>query len=455
MIDNSEIEILRHCADYAISNGASQVRATLNKAASDSYTFINGEFDKLTHSSDNSIYIYLFVDERYGTFSTNRLDKDELEKFIRNAIDMVRMLGKDIDRSLPAPELTAEDGTDYEKAGVCDNNYDSISEKEKYAIAEQISLYKKTDRDRGEYQIILEECEYADCLDETYIVDSNGFEGCQRETMFSCMSEITIQDRQGNKYTDYWWESTIRYADLKTDSCAETALKRATAQICPQKKESGQYRMVVDRTVAQRLVSPLISALNASSIQQNMSFLADSIEQKIFPEEFTLMDEPRVPGKTGARLFDSEGVATKNTSIIEKGRVKQYFVSTYMANKMKISPTINEISRAYILPFIKDKILTDRENLISLKDILDYCGEGIYVTGFNGGNTNPTNGDFSFAVEGYYFADGKICHPVREMLITGNLIELWNKLTAAGSDSRSCTKWQIPSLAFDDVVFSA
>ena len=78
------------------------------------------------------------------------------------------------------------------------------------------------------------------------------------------------------------------------------------------------------------------------------------------------------------------------------------------------------------------------------------------VTEILGAHTaNPVSGDFSFGVEGYAFSKGKITHPVREMLITGNLVELWNSLIAAGTDARSSARWQIPSLAFDDVSFSA
>jgi hypothetical protein len=41
------------------------------------------------------------------------------------------------------------------------------------------------------------------------------------------------------------------------------------------------------------------------------------------------------------------------------------------------------------------------------------------------------------------------------MLITGNIVELWNSLMAAGSDARPSSRWQIPSLAFEGVAFSA
>ncbi len=63
--------------------------------------------------------------------------------------------------------------------------------------------------------------------------------------------------------------------------------------------------------------------------------------------------------------------------------------------------------------------------------------------------------DFSFGIEGFAFSRGKVTHPVREMLITGNMTSLWNSLTAAGTDALPSSRWQIPSLAFDDVSFSA
>lgn len=86
--------------------------------------------------------------------------------------------------------------------------------------------------------------------------------------------------------------------------------------------------------------------------------------------------------------------------------------------------------------------------------LMKECRNGILVTRFNGGNSNSATGDYSFGVEGFAFKDGKITHPVREMLITGNLIELWKHLKAIGDDARPCTTRLIPSIAFTDVDFS-
>jgi PmbA protein len=302
--------------------------------------------------------------------------------------------------------------------------------------------------------LISEECEYSCTADDNYVADSNGFEGRHSETTFGTFSEMTIEDPQGNKYSGYWWQ-TCSKADETDYGIGDKALQRAISQIGPKKRRSGIYRMIVDSTVSSRLTSPLFTALNASSIQQKMSFLEDSLGKQLFPEGMTLMDLARTPGKNGSRLFDTEGTATKDAPIIDNGIVRQYFVNTYNSEKMGIPATIEDISRPCLMPFIKGINLQEGEKEVSLEDILRLARNGIYVTGFNGGNCNPVTGDFSFGIEGFAFSKGKISHPVREMLITGNIMELWNNLLAAGSDARPSSRWQIPSLAFEDVVFSA
>lgn len=454
MISTNEIELARHCIRFATENGASAARLSLNKNVMDAYTILNGELDKVSHSADRSIYLYLFVNGRYGTFSTNRLEKEGLQNFIRQAIVMVGMLGEDECRKLPSPERTAKDAITGMELGLCDCEYDNLTSEQRLERTRSMSRFYSL-QPAEEYTIISEECEYAESSDDTLLIDSQGFEGRHRETSFNCFTEITILDKDGNRYSGYWWEAAPRRSELQIERCSRKALERAIGQIGPKSRRSGRYKMVIDSTVASRLVSPVINALNASAIQQKMSFLEDSKGQQRFSEGMTLCDLARTYGRSGSRLYDSEGVATKDRTIIGNGVVQEYFVSTYMAGKTGFEPTVEDISRPCLLPFIKDKKLADGEKNVSLEDILRICSNGIYVTGFNGGNCNPVTGDFSFGIEGFAFKHGKITHPVKEMLITGNIMTLWNDLIAAGSDARESARWQIPSLAFDNVSFSA
>ena len=231
--------------------------------------------------------------------------------------------------------------------------------------------------------------------------------------------------------------------------------------------------MVVDGNVGSKLLNPIVNALSASGIQQKMSFLCESKGQRIFSEGLTLTDMARERGKAGARLFDSEGVATRNLPLIREGVVENYFVNTYMANKTGLEPTVEDISRPVLGSWCSEKLaesiagcregenggkparLECNEKRLTLDDILRGCGDGIYVTEFNGGNCNPVTGDYSFGVSGFRFEGGKLGKPFREMLITGNIPELWNSLLAVGDDARDCGRWRMPTTAFDGVSFSA
>ena len=454
MINNNEINIARYCIEYAMNQGASAARVSLSKGSLDSCTMLNGELDKVTHSADRSVYLYIFVDGRYGTFSTNRFERDEIETFIRNAVEMVRILGQDEFRKLPDISRTADDALTGLELDLFDPDFENSTSENRLEKARRLSIVdtlKTSDR----YRLISEECEYTESMDDNYVCDSQGFEGRHTESSYSCFSEMTIEDNEGNKYSGYWWEATPKADRIVIETCGQKALERAVKQIGPAPRRGGRYKMVVDSTVATRLISPLFAALNASSIQQKMSFLEDTVGKRIFPEGLTLMDMARTPGKAGSRMFDTEGVATKNAPIIEDGVVKQYFVNTYMAGKMGIGPTVEDISRPCLKPYLKGEALSLEEKDLSLKDILRRTANGILVTGFNGGNCNPVTGDFSYGVEGFAFSKGKITHPVREMLITGNMLELWNSLTAVGTDSLRSARWQIGSLAFENVSFSS
>lgn len=445
MITEKEINIARHCISYALANGADAIRVSLNDSTMDGCTLLNGVLDKVTHAADRSIYFYIFADNRYGTFSTNRLETEDLEKFIIQSITMVRMLGEDKYRSLPSPERTAKDARTGRELGMYDCRYEDSSSDTRLERAKGMSIFSQIAG--KDYTLISEECEYSESYDDNFVADSQGFEGRHTETCYSVFAEMTIQDKEGSKHSGFWWESSFNKDGIELKGCAQRALDRAVRQIGPKKRRGGHYKMVVDTSVATKLIAPVITALNAASIQQKMSFLDGTIGQQIFPQGMTLMDMARTPGKNGSRLYDTEGVATKDAPIIENGVVKQYFVNTYMAAKMGIEPTIEDISRPCLLPF--------GEKELSLKDLLELSGSGILVTGFNGGNCNPVTGDFSFGIEGFAFSRGKITHPVHEMLITGNILELWNNLTAVGSDARPCVRWQVGSLAFKNVSFSA
>lgn len=464
IITDDERTLARFGMKLAISFGMSGARVTLNKSVSDTCTMLDGEIDKVSRNADRALTFCLFAEGRYGTFSTNRLSKDAVRDFVGKACETVRIMEADPCRTLPAPERLARDAKTGLEAGLWDEEYMKMTDEGRVELARSMTLRERCGKG---WNVVSEENEYTDYVDEVYQIDSQGFEGQHFETGFSCSSEVTVADAEGHRFSSYWWDSSAFLSGINPAGCAETALKRAVGSMAPAAIEGGLYRMVVDGNVGSKLLSPIISALNASAIQQKMSFLCDSRGQRMFSCGLTLTDMARERGKSGARLFDSEGVATTNLPLIENGVVKNFFVNTYTANKTGEEPTVEDISRPVLKKWASEAILEglaecgeragleSGKKVLPLKDILRGTWDGIYVTEFNGGNCNPVTGDYSFGVSGFRFSNGKIGRPFREMLITGNILELWNSLLAVGDDARECGRWRLPTTAFDGVSFSA
>ena len=80
--------------------------------------------------------------------------------------------------------------------------------------------------------------------------------------------------------------------------------------------------------------------------------------------------------------------------------------------------------------------------------------EGILVSGFLGGNSNGTTGDFSFGVQGCRVRGGQIAEPVAEMNISGNLADLMKRLVAVGNDPYQYSTIRTPTLVFEGVQFA-
>jgi PmbA protein len=57
--------------------------------------------------------------------------------------------------------------------------------------------------------------------------------------------------------------------------------------------------------------------------------------------------------------------------------------------------------------------------------------EGFYVTDLIGMGVNQVTGDYSRGAYGFWIENGKRSYPVSEVTIAGNLIDIFQELTAA------------------------
>ena len=103
MISDQNKKLAQWALEYAQKNGCQSAKVNVYANSNSSIDLRDGKIDNLKQASEGGMSISLYVDDRFGSYSTNRLDRAELEKFIKTGIESTRYLAKDEFRKLPDP----------------------------------------------------------------------------------------------------------------------------------------------------------------------------------------------------------------------------------------------------------------------------------------------------------------------------------------------------------------
>ncbi|MBP1639417.1 MAG: putative modulator of gyrase [Bacteroidetes bacterium] len=437
MIKKEQKELARWAMQYALKKGCQECRVGIFSGSESSFEVRDTQLDKLQQAEENQMVLYLFVDGRYGAISTNRMDRRELEKFIADGVTSVRFLAEDPARKLPDPSLYFS-GSEA-SLELYDPKFQSVSADEKLKLAKSAA----TEIYGSDSRIISVSSAYGDTENFAYIVASNGFEGESATSSFGVSVSVSVKGDGDARPESYWYDESLTWEGLQKQGVGKKALERALRKMGQSKIQSGKYQMLVENMAVRTLLSPLISAINGSSIQQKNSFLLDKIGQKVVADKITLVDNPLLPKALGAKCFDREGIATKKRNVFEHGVLQTYFIDSYIANKLNVEPTTGSPSVLYF----------DKGNY-SQQELIGKMLKGILVTGFNGGNCNSSTGNFSYGIEGFLIENGELKQPISEMNITGDMLTLWSNLAEIGNNPLKSSSWQLPTLLFDSVDFS-
>ena len=437
MTKDEKYNIAKWAMEHAVQNGAQQARVSIYNNNSSQIEVREEKIDKLQESNRSGMQINLYVDNKYSSISTNRItNKEELGKFIEEAIAGTKYLAEDEFRTLPDPERYYKgDGPDLKSV---DPKFTSVDPQQK--VNDVFDLEKEILG--SDERIISVSASYRDGMSGSVMVASNGFEGDTENTYYSLSASVSVTDGEARP-SGNWYESSIFNDELIRKDIGKKALKRALDRLGQAKIGSGKMPMIVENKVAGNSLRPLISALNGYAIQQKQSFLIGMKGEKIGSDLMNIVDDPFIVSGRGSRLFDSEGMATKKMPLVENGILKNYYIDTYYGKKLEMEATTGSTTNLLFKPGEKD-----------LEGLLADIDRGILVTGFNGGNNNGATGDFSYGIEGFLVEKGKLIQPVAEMNITGNFKQLWKDLVAVGKDVDPSRSWRLPSLVFDNTDFS-
>lgn len=233
----------------------------------------------------------------------------------------------------------------------------------------------------------------------------------------------------------YWFGRDLDKLD--TDKLAAKVSSETVSKLGAAPVASGKYSIVLDAMACADLLSTFCSIFSADVIQKGFSLLGDKMNTRIAPEFFTIHDDAITERSITAIPFDSEGVATQNKILVDKGILTGVLHNRKTAAKAGTVSTGNGFRSGY-----KGSLSVGPTNFYiepgdkDLDALFAQAGEGLYIKELSGlhSGTNTVSGDFSLSCEGYLIENGRIGRAVDQVTLADNFYLLLNKIITVGSD---------------------
>ena len=212
--------------------------------------------------------------------------------------------------------------------------------------------------------------------------------------------------------------------------------EKAVRLLSASKAPSGKFQIVTDSELTGVFIHEALGhASEADLILQNDSVLKGKLGSKIGSNLVTIIDDPSMDA-FGHYDYDAEGTKTKENILVENGVLQSLLTSRETASKLGLKYSSgNARSGISQQPIVRMSNTYLKPGNSSFEELLEDIKEGIYLKGSRGGQVDTGKGIFQFnAVESFKIENGEITTPLRDVSLSGNILETLNNVSDVGSD---------------------
>ncbi len=362
---------------------------------------INYNISKTSISLSTTIY----KGKKSYSFSLKNPNREILQNKIDEVLELIDQLPEDPDF------VDLED--DLSKTGEKEktNNIEKVSLDKKIEILEKFSKAVEPYNFKIYGTFI---CNYR----TLYIINSNGLDKREVSSPIYLECKAVNQKNEVTVLEAYGGERFESFNEEEFTSNLVKKVKAATGEVVD--VESGKYEVVLAPRCIGEYLMHLESSIHAQSLDSKQSYFEGKINEKVFPGNVTIIDDPNHPDLINFD-YNGDGHIYKRLPIIERGVFKNFFVDNYYGHKLKMKKNGSE--GAALVMETGDKELG--EMIGSVRKGL-YISSLHYMNFINRKETSITGltRDGTFLIE-----DGKITKVVNNLRFTENISDIIKGIT--------------------------
>lgn len=424
--------------------GADGADALMGASQGLSVSVHNQKLEQLERSESFSLGLRVLVGQRQAMVSSTDFSPKSLDQLVTRALEMARVVPEDPYVALASPQEIAKTYPDVD-------SYDATTRDTETLISQAKNCEKAALSVKGITQTNGASASWG--TDETVLLTSHGFVGHVRSSGSNFYASV-IAEKDGKRETNHDYSAAVFVKDLESpEAIGLRAGERTLKSLGSRKPKSGTYPVVIDNRESKNFLGLLARAINGKSFALKQTFLLDKLNKPVFGPQVTIVDDPLMKRGFGSRPFDGEGLATQKRTIVEKGILKSLFLDLGTAKQLNMKSTASAARSVGSLPTPSSSNLYMQPGPLSPKDLMADIQEGIFVTDLIGSGADIITGDFSVGAKGFWIEKGVITHPISEMTLAGNLMDMFQTLTPA-SDLEFRQATNAPTVRIDRMVVS-
>ena len=212
----------------------------------------------------------------------------------------------------------------------------------------------------------------------------------------------------------------------------EKAVRLLDAQPAP----SGQFPVIADPELTGVLIHEALGhAVEGDLILQNDSILKDKLGTKIASDIVNIFDDASLKDGFGYYPYDVEGIKTKPNQLVKNGELISLLNSRETASKLGMKSSGNARSIIADKPIVRMSNTYLQPGDMTFEELIEDIPDGIYLKGSRGGQVDTGKGIFQFnAAEGFKIENGELTTPLRDVSLSGNILETLKNVDAIGND---------------------
>ena len=384
--------------------------------------------DRLTKAREKRLGLRVFIGKRSATASTSDFSGESLDRLVTDTCALAAAVAADDVSGLPEEPAMAKDLPDLDLYDPTVLSTDAQIELAKRAEAAAMTMDQRITNSEG--------ADFNSAAGRVVLGNSHGFLGDYRSSTFSVsVSPVATDAGSGGMQRESWYAVQRKYAKLDSpESVGQEAARRTIRRLGARKVPTTKAPVVFDQEMAGSLLSHLCSAASGYALYKGASFLIGQLGQKLAPDFVTVYDDGRMPGGLGSRPFDGEGLPTRKTTVMDRGRLASYLLDSYSGRKLGLASTGNASRGVGESPSVGPSNFYLVPGSKSPEDIIRSVKNGLYVTELIGFGVNMVTGDYSRGAAGFWIENGELAYPVEEITIAGNLKRMFADIELIGND---------------------